>query len=282
MPASDGARDALQPQDLVLTIAGAHLRRPGQVAWSGGLVEVLEGFGFSAGAARAALARLVNRDLLARTRTGRLAFYALTERAVALLVEGDERIFSFGRAQPATERWTVLWHAMPESLRVERARFASRLRFLGFGSVQDATWVAARDREAEVRRLLHQLGIEAYVSVLVGRLAHDPPPRALVAQAWRMEETAARYEAFIADQRDLLSARGRSRLEPAQAFRRRMLMLHRFRAFPSLDPELPAAIDPLHDLRARVVDCFTTLYAALQASSDDYFRAVVAPPASNT
>jgi phenylacetic acid degradation operon negative regulatory protein len=176
----------------------------------------------------------------------------------------------------------VLWHALPESLRVQRARFAAQLRFLGFGSVQDATWVAARDREVEVRRLLAQLGIEAYVSVLVGRLAHDPPPRALVAQAWRMEETAARYEAFLADQRDLVSARGRARLDPAEAFRRRMLMLHRFRAFPSADPELPPDIDPLGELRARVVDCFTQLYEALQAPSEAYFRTAVAPPGDNT
>ena len=77
--------EALQPQDLVVTMLGAHLRWPGQTVWSGGMVEILESFGFSTGSARAALARLVNRNLLARTRDGRRAFYSLTQRAEALL-----------------------------------------------------------------------------------------------------------------------------------------------------------------------------------------------------
>src|ERR1700678_1146238 len=129
--------DALQPQDLVLTIFGSDIRR-GQAVWSGGMVKLLEGFGFTSGAARAALSRLVNRDLLARTRRGRLAFYSATPRAEAAFAHGDRRIFSFGRTEPAVPQWTVLWHAIPEAERVARSRFAGQLRFLGFGSVQDA------------------------------------------------------------------------------------------------------------------------------------------------
>ena len=85
------------------------------------------------------------------------------------------RIFTFGRTEPAVEQWTVLWHAIPEDQRVSRSRFASRLRFLGFGSVQDATWVAARNREHEVRLLLHELDIKPYVSVMVGQHARGGP-----------------------------------------------------------------------------------------------------------
>lgn len=177
---------ALQPQDLVLTIFGAHVRHPGDKVWSGGMVKILESLGFTTGSARAALARLVNRDLLARTRDGRQAFYSVTQRADALLSEGDRRIFTFGRTEPAVDLWTVLWHAIPEDQRVSRSRLASRLRFLGFGSVQDATWVAARNREHEVRLLLHQLDIKPYVSVMVGHMSPEVPPVALVAQAWRL------------------------------------------------------------------------------------------------
>ena len=131
----------------MLTIFGSYVRR-GEAVWSGGMVKILQGFDFTSGAARAALSRLVNRDLLARTRHGRLAFYSATPRAEALFVQGDRRIFSFGRTEPAVPQWTVLWHTIPEAERVARARFAGQLRFLGFGSVQDATWVAARRSRA--------------------------------------------------------------------------------------------------------------------------------------
>jgi phenylacetic acid degradation operon negative regulatory protein len=139
----------IQPQDLVLTMLGAHLRRPGDLAWSGGMVELLQEFGFSHEAARAALSRLATRGLLDRVRRGRQVHYRLTDRAERLLEEGDRRIFTFGRDDPDCTRWTVLWHSLPEKRRVERARLGRRLRFLGFGSVQDATWVAPRDREEE-------------------------------------------------------------------------------------------------------------------------------------
>jgi phenylacetic acid degradation operon negative regulatory protein len=267
----------LQPQDLVLTIFGAHVRRPGDTVWSGGMVEILQSFDFSTASARAALARLVNRDLLARTRAGRRAFYSLTQRAEALLADGDRRIFTFGRVEPAVELWTVLWHAIPESQRVQRARFASRLRFLGFGPVQDATWVAARDREQEVRVLLGQLAIEPYASVMVGHMSLELPPVALVAQAWRMDETRSRYEAFLSEFGDLRRATVRGRLSPAKAFRSRTLMLHRFRSFPSIDPELPRAVDEVRDLRNDVVGCFDDVYAALEPPAATYFWETVAP-----
>jgi phenylacetic acid degradation operon negative regulatory protein len=244
------------------------------------MVEILESLDFTVGAARAALARLVNRDLLSRTREGRRAFYSLTERADALLSEGDRRIFSFGRTVPEVDLWTVLWHAIPESQRVRRSRFASRLRFLGFGSVQDATWVAARDREQEVLRLLRGLEIDPYVSVMVGHMSPELPPVALVAQAWRLDDTRDRYQAFLSEFDGLRSAPARERLSNAEAFRTRTLLLHRFRAFPFVDPELPEPVDTLRDLRSRAVGCFDEVYAALEPPATEYFWATVAPDLS--
>ena len=270
--------EGLQPQELVLTIFGAHVRRPRQV-WSGGLVEILEGMDFTSGAARAALARLVKRDLLARIRDGRRAFYSVTQRSSALLSEGDDRIFSFGRVEPAVDLWTVLWHAIPEDRRVTRSRLASRLRFLGFGSVQDATWVAARDREQRVRLLLDELDIKAYASVMVGHMSTDVPPLALIGQAWRIDKTRERYEAFHLEFDGLRRASVRSRMSSAEIFQSRILMLHRFRGFPHMDPELPKEIDPLRELRARAVETFDEAYAALEERASEYFWQTVDPSA---
>jgi phenylacetic acid degradation operon negative regulatory protein len=266
--------EGLQPQDLVLTIFGAYVRH-GEQVWSGGMVEILESLDFTTGSARAALARLVNRDLLARTRDGRRAFYAVTQRAEALLSQGDRRIFSFGREEPQIQPWTVLWHAIPEAERVARSRFASQLRFLGFGSVQDATWVAARDREQEVLVLLRQLGIDSYATVLVGRVSSEAPPIALVAEAWDLEDAGQRYQAFLGEFGGLRSPRGRRGLDAAGAFRRRTLLLHRFRTFPFIDPELPPGVDTVRELRAEAVACFDEVYAALLEPATEHFWAVV-------
>jgi phenylacetic acid degradation operon negative regulatory protein len=261
--------DGLAPQDLVLTIFGSYIRG-GEAVWSGGMVKILEDFDFTTGAARAALSRLVNRHLLARSRHGRLAFYSATPRAETLFAHGDRRIFSFGRTEPAVPQWTVVWHAIPEADRVARSRFARRLRFLGFGSVQDATWIAARDRELEVSALLRELDLERYASVIVGRMSATDASGALIAEAWRLDEARRRYDAFLAEFGALQSARERRRLTAAEAFRQRTLLVDRFRGFPSIDPELPAAVDPLGLVRKRAVACFDEVYAALEIEAGAY------------
>lgn len=238
------------------------------------MVKILETLDFTSGSARAALGRLVNRELLVRARVGRQVLYSLTPRADALLSEGDRRIFGFGRADPSVELWTVIWHAIPEDQRVSRSRFASRLRFLGFGALQDGTWVAARNHEAEVQQLVRQLDIAAHVSVIVGHMSSDTPPAAMVAQAWRLDEVAQRYDAFLAEFGPLMGG-AHTRLSTAQAFRDRILMLHRFRGFPFIDPELPESIDTVRDRRKQVVACFEDVYAALEASASEYFWQVV-------
>src|SRR5215471_14073298 len=94
--APPAASEPLQPQDLVITLLGTYVRPFGDTVWSGGLVALLEELGFSHGAARVALTRLVRRGLLGRVRSGRLVHYRLTPRCDRLLAEGDGRIFLLG------------------------------------------------------------------------------------------------------------------------------------------------------------------------------------------
>jgi len=159
--------DPLQPQDLVVTLLGTYVRPFGRAVWSGGLVMLLREFGFSDGAARAALTRLVRRGLIARVRSGRLVHYSLTPRCERLLIEGDGRIFTLGRLPANIGPWTVLWHQIPEDRRLERARLGRRLRFLGFGSVQDSVWVSPHDHRDDVAELLAELGVAEHALVFV-------------------------------------------------------------------------------------------------------------------
>jgi len=265
---------ALQPQDLAVTILGAHLRRPGQRVWSGGMVELLGEFGFSTEAARAALSRLVTRGLLERRREGRLVHYVLSARAHELLGEGDRRIFSFGRGAPAADAWTVVWHTIPEDRRVERAQLAQRLRFLGFGSVQDATWIAASDREQEVRALLRALDVEAHASMFLGRIARGTEQALLLSGAWDLGDLERRYRAFTGEYGAYLDAGRRARLDPRQAFTLRTRMLHTFRGFPFADPELPESIAPGAAARAEAVATFDAIYEALAEAATAHFTEV--------
>jgi phenylacetic acid degradation operon negative regulatory protein len=274
--AGPGSGEALQPQDLVITLLGTYVRPFGDTVWSGGLVSLLGEFGFSHGAARVALTRLVRRGLISRVRSGRLVHYRVTPRCDRLLAEGDGRIFLLGNPRDDGGTWTVLWHQIPEDRRLERSRLARRLRFLGFGSVQDSVWVSPHDHAEEVNELLAELEVLQFAAVFGARtdLGSSLGLATLVGRAWDLTGLAERYEGFVAEFSPYGSAAARSRLLDSQAFMIRTRLVHLFRGFPFLDPELPEQLAPLGDARSRAVATFHELYAALAEPSQRHFDAV--------
>jgi phenylacetic acid degradation operon negative regulatory protein len=267
--------EALHPQDLVITLLGTYVRPFGRTVWSGGLVMLLREFSFSDGAARAALTRLVRRDLIARVRSGRLVHYRLTPRCERLLIEGDGRIFALGRLPADAGPWTVLWHQIPEHRRLERTRLGRRLRFLGFGSVQDSLWLSPHDHSAEVVDLVGELGVAEHATVFLSRVgdgAGDGLP-ALVARAWDLSGLQERYDAFCSEFEHYV-ATAAPEISDREAFVVRTRLMHLFRGFAQLDPELPEDLAPLAGPRTRAAEIFEALYTGLAAPSQRHFDTV--------
>lgn len=255
----------LTPQELVTTVAGAYIQpRATREVWSGGLVALLGEFGFSPGAARIALARMVRAELLRPAKRGRLVHYTLTPRMIAILADGDRRIFSIGTPEPARQ-WTVLWQAIPDESRAARERLVRRLRFLGFGSLQDGTWVAPHDRERAALALLDELGVTQHAGLMLGRpsLAHG-----LIHRIWDLDLLAKRYRAFV-DQFGTASA-----TTDREAWQLRTRLVHTFRQFAFVDPELPDDLIAAPEGRADAIDLFHTRYPALAPSAQRYFDEV--------
>jgi len=270
--------ESLQPQDLVITLLGTYVRPFARPVWSGGLVMLLREFGFSDGAARAALTRLVRRQLIVRARSGRLVHYRLTPRCERLLIEGDGRIFTLGRLPADVGPWTVLWHQIPEDRRLERARLGRRLRFLGFGSVQDSVWVSPHDHSAEVAELLGELGVAEFATVFVARVGDAGAGTglpALVARAWDLTGLEERYDAFCSGFEPYLAPDAPA-LSDGEAFLVRTRLVHLFRAFAQVDPELPEELAALSGPRSRAAEIFEALYSELAAASQRHFDAVTA------
>jgi phenylacetic acid degradation operon negative regulatory protein len=262
----------VQPQDLVITMLGTYVHHQDRTVWSGGLVSLLGEFGFSPGAARIALIRLANRGLLERIRTGRLAFYRLTPRCRKLLEEGDRRIFLLGKGPNHAEHWTILWHAIPEERRLERGRLARRLRFLGFGTLQDGTWVSPHDRESEVVQVIEDLDVSEFSGVLIGAPAASLDFRTFVSRVWPMGALSERYRLYV-EQFGMFANGGGEKLTDREAFVVRTRAMHAFRNFPADDPELPDDYIYQPQFRAEAIEVFSTLYERLAEASDRYFCA---------
>jgi phenylacetic acid degradation operon negative regulatory protein len=275
-PAASGpaaASEPLQPQDLVITLLGTYVWPFGDTVWSGGLVALLGELGFSHGAARVALTRLVRRGLIARVRSGRLVHYRLTARCDRLLAEGKGRIFSLGNPPGGGDAWTVLWHQIPTDKRLERSRLARRLRFLGFGSVQDSVWVSPHDHSGEVEVMLADLGVAEFATLFLARVGSSSGLSAMVSRAWDLSGLVERYDAFVAEFERYVDLGPRARLSDTDAFLVRTRLVHLFRRFPFIDPELPEEPAPLSAARRRAVTTFHQLYEGLGQSSQRHFEA---------
>lgn len=267
-------QEPLKPQDLVITMLGTYVRGVHETVWSGGLVTLLEEMGFSTAAARVALMRVVHRDLLVRVRSGRLVHYKLTERSERLLAEGDRRIFSLGSESKGAGHWTVLWHDLPEDRRLERGRLARRLRFLGFGSLQDALWVSPLNLEEEVGRVLRELNIAEHAGAFAGSPAPSLALDAILRNAWDLPALTARYRAFTEEFGPAIDRQ----VDDGEAFRLRTRLMHLYRGFAVLDPGLPdtALDDP--QARPNAVETFDTLYEQLAPEAQRHFDAAALGP----
>ena len=94
------------PSSLLLMLFGDYWLAPSDGLPSATLVSLLADFGVNDAAARAALSRMVKRDLLESTRSGRNTFYRVTPRGRAILVATSRRIVEFGSAH---DDWSGEW-----------------------------------------------------------------------------------------------------------------------------------------------------------------------------
>ena len=265
-------RNGFRPQDLVLTLLGTYMRGDRQSVWSGGIVELMSEFGFSTGAARVAVTRLADRDLICRTREGRFVYYQLSQRARSVIADGDRRIFSLGE-ESASSSWTMVWHEIPEARRVERGKLARRMRFLGFGSLKDGLWVSPHDHRKELTTLLDDLEITNWASVMVGNLAGEGGAGAMLSRAWDLEALCSKYRDFAAEFGAYGSSR-RSGISDGEAFLIRTRLIHVYRDFLVLDPGVEDAMMPDPGARVAAVEVFNRVYDALEAPAQRHFDRV--------
>jgi len=143
--------------------------------------------------------------------------------------------------------------------------------------VQDGTWIAAHDRERAVTALLDELDIGRHAGMLLGRPAAALDFRAFVERVWDLDELAARYRAFVEEYAPYAPTRARAGLGDRDALLLRTRLIHTFRQFPFLDPELPEDLVPEPEHRLEAVRLFHDLYPALAPAAQRHFDEVTTP-----
>lgn len=247
-------------RSLLLTVLGEFVLPGGAPVWTQVLLDVLGELGVEPKSARQALARTAAEGLLVSDRSGRRVRWALTDQGRRLLSEGAARIYGFGAPSAAWDgRWLVLLASVPESRRQLRHRLRTRLAWVGLGSPGPGVWVSPDPgKEDEVSAVLDELGLATEASSFVGSFGAVGRPADVVAQAWDLERVEQAYEEFLAEfspdaDRDPAAV-------PANVLARQVQLVHAWRRFPFLDPELPAELLPERWAGARAAELFAMLH----------------------
>ena len=97
---------------------------------------------------------------------------------------------------------------------------------------------------------------------------------ALVSRAWDLSGLVERYEAFVADFAPLCRRRALALAVRSRRIPDPHALVHQFRGFPMIDPELPDELAPVAGPRSRAARVFHELYASLADASQRHFDAV--------
>ncbi|ROO88034.1 PaaX family transcriptional regulator [Actinocorallia herbida] len=243
-------------RSVLLTVFGEYVLPRGSTAWTSTLLHVLAGLNIEEKAARQALNRMAANGWIVAEKSGRRVRWGLTDHGRALLAEGAERIYSFGRDRETWDgRWLVLLASVPESKRELRHQLRNGLTWAGMGSPAQGVWVTPHaDREAEVTQIVENLGLADSVSSFCGPFAAMGSERSMVNEAWHLDELAKEYEEFLAEFAGLRPTEGDGTLLA------QVRLVDSWRRFPRLDPRLPPDLLPPHWIGLRAANVFEDLH----------------------
>jgi phenylacetic acid degradation operon negative regulatory protein len=222
-------------------------------------------------AARQALARTAAEGWLRSDRVGRRVRWTLTDPGRRLLAEGAARIYDFGSgSQEWDGRWLVVLVSVPETMRDLRHKLRTRLSWAGFGSPTAGVWITPHlSAEADAKLILDELDLSAQAMSYLAHYGALGSERAMVERAWNLTEVAARYQEFIDRFRHMAPS------TPDEVLVAQTLLVHEWRRFPFLDPQLPAELLPPKWSGTTATDLFNDLHVRWRARAQERWAELV-------
>jgi phenylacetic acid degradation operon negative regulatory protein len=256
-------------RSILLTLLGEYVLPLSSGVWQETLVKALETLDYKTQAARQALARSVSGGWLETERHGRRSRLRLAPETRQMLRSGAERIYSFGDPWEWDGRWLLVVLRVPEHSRDVRHQVRTQLAWAGFGSLGGGLWISPHvEREPQVREVVAGNGAVAELLSFHAELGEIGDPDRVIAEAWDLEALAQQYKDFI-------GGYGRSRpRKPEEVFRAQTQMVHDWRKFPFLDPDLPDHMLPDRWPRKRAHDLFKERHAEWGDQAQAYFRSL--------
>ncbi len=265
------------PRQLILSLYGLYARDEGNWLSVASLIALMADLGVDSPAVRSSVSRLKRRGVLEPAARDGQAGYALSAGSLAVLREGDRRIWSHPRAT-AADGWLVVVFSVPESMRERRHALRSQLSRLGFGTAAPGVWVAPATLYDETLRALDEAGLTAYTEFFRGDYLGAGDVAARMREWWDLDQLTGLYADFCAAWRPV--ARRRSAVSPELAFASYVPMLTSWRRLPYLDPGLPLEHLPATWPGIEAGELFASLDARLRDDAHTHAQHTIGGSAS--
>ena len=263
-PGGDATARSARLRHLIVTVYGLYARSDGGWLSVAALIRLLADLGVDEPAVRSAISRLKRRGILEARRQEGSAGYQLSAEALAILREGDARIFRRRRAVLA-DGWLLAVFSVPEAERHRRHVLRSELTRLGFGMVAPGVWIVPAHPDDATAETLHRLGLDSYADLFHADHLAFGDPADKIGRWWDLDELERRYEAFIRAYEPALARLERSGPRSGEeAFAQYVRVLTDWRQLPYLDPGLPGELLPSGWIGIRAAEEFFTLRGLLE------------------
>jgi phenylacetic acid degradation operon negative regulatory protein len=276
-PGGDATARSARLRHLIVTVYGLYARSDGGWLSVAALIRLLADLGVDEPAVRSAISRLKRRGILESRYQAGSAGYQLSAEALAILREGDARIFRRRRATLA-DGWLLAVFSVPEAERNRRHVLRSELTRLGFGMVAPGVWIVPAHPDDTTAQTLRRLGLDAYADLFHAEHLAFGDPADKVRQWWDLDELAGRYQEFIDAHEPTLrrwSPAGAAAAAKHEAFADYVRAVTDWRRLPYWDPGLPAELLPSGWIGIRAADDFFALRALLEQPARVYVQQVL-------
>jgi phenylacetic acid degradation operon negative regulatory protein len=272
----DGAARA-QPRQLIVTVYGLYSRSKGGWLSVASLIGLLADLRVDEPAVRSSISRLKRRGILDAVRRDGAAGYQLSQEALAILREGDQRIFRRKRATLA-DGWLLAVFSVPEAERHKRHVLRSQLTRLGFGTAAPGVWVAPAHMREATEEVLRRLELDGYADLFHAEHLAFGDLTGKVREWWDLDQLDELYgEVLDAHGPVLHRWRRRRASHERDAFADYVSVLTDWRRLPYLDPGLPAELLSGDWAGIRAADLFFTLRSQLEDPARAYVAAMIKP-----
>ncbi len=260
----------------IITLFGLYARLEHNWLPVAAIVSLMTELGFDAPAARSAVSRLKRRGVLQAMPGDDGAGYSLATDTLAIIREGDRRIFDLRRAGVA-DGWLLIVFSVPETERGNRHELRKTLIRLGCASVAPGVWIIPDPLAGATRDALARAGLMRYVDLFRADHRDFGALSDKVAQWWDLDALHDAYRQFLDRYRLVHAALDTAspRMRPKEAFTHYVPMLTDWRRLPYLDPALPLAVLPADWIGVEAGALFARLNSRLRGPARRHAMAII-------